>query len=382
MRGRAGVARRGRTVEVGLGGWGRALGAWAALTVGACGAHVHPRVLDDAKALGASAQGREARELAPITFAEAERYRAEGEKAAKEGDEARAQQLGERSLAAYARATIQARALRAKVALERASGELRVAEGELATLQADQARADAEVRDLENRVRLAREALPAGAPGAIDPAREAARLEASRSLATEARLLCLSAKLLGGAAGALGPAEAQTAELGKALDAKPKLAPIELALKARASCLSALIQSRREAREKRSGEDADMLLTALSREGSFSTSRDDRGVVVTLHDAFAGGALSAGGRERLSGLAKVAGAHPALPLVAVVHEGEEPRGAALERSRQRAEAVKSALGGRAEVVLAGASRPVVPAAGRAGQSRNERLEVVFVDAGS
>ncbi|HEU4406220.1 MAG TPA: hypothetical protein VFS43_13225 [Polyangiaceae bacterium] len=359
-----------------------ALGAWAALALAACGAHVRPRVLDEAGALGTSAQGREARELAPMTFAEAERFRLDGERAAKDGNEARAQLLGERALAAYARATIQARALRAKVALERANADLAVPQGELASLQAEQGRADAEVRDLETRSRLAREALPAGAPGALDPGREAARLEASRSLATEARLLCLSAKLLGGAAGALGPAEAQVAELGKALDAKPRQAPVELALRTRASCLSALVQSRREARAKRPAEDADVLLTALSREGSFTTSRDDRGVVVTLHDAFAGGALSAGGRERLASLAKVAAAHPTLPLVAVVHEGEEPRGAALERSRQRAGAVKGALGERAEVVLAGASRPVVAATGRAERGRNERLEVVFVDAGS
>lgn len=355
----------------------------ASLTLVACGAHLRPRVLDEAGTLGKSAQGREARELAPVTFAEAERYRLDGERAAKEGNDARAQLLGERALAAYARATIQARALRAKVALERANADLSVSQSELASLQTEQARADAEVRDLENRSRLAREALPAGAPGALDPAREAARLEASRSLATEARLLCLSAKLLGGASGVLGPAEVQVAELGKAIDAKPRQAPVELALRTRASCLSALVQSRREAKAKRPAEDADVLLTALSREGSFNTSRDDRGVVVTLHDAFAGGALSTGGRERLANLAKVAAAHPALPLVAVVHEGEEPRGAAaLERGRQRAGAVKGALGERAEVVLAGASRPVVPASGRVDRGRNERLEVVFVDAGS
>ncbi len=358
-----------------------ALAALALALAAGCGASLRPRVLDEAGALRASAQGREARELAPVTFAEAERYRLDAERAAKDGDEAGAQGLGERAIAAYARATIQARALRAKVALERANAELRAAEGEIASLQGEQGRADAEVRDLENRARLAREALPAGAPGALDPGREAARFEASRSLATEARLLCLSAKLLGGASGTLGPAEAQVGELAKALEAKARQAPIELALRARASCLSALVQARREARAKRPAEDADVLLTALSREGSFATSRDDRGVVVTVHDAFNGAALSAGARERLSGLAKVASAHPALPLVAVVHEGEEPKGPGLGRSRQRADAVKGALGERAEVVLAGASRPVVPAAGRA-KGRNERLEIVFVDAGS
>ncbi|MCU0683691.1 MAG: hypothetical protein MUF34_15860 [Polyangiaceae bacterium] len=364
-------------------GWvGSALGVWLALALVGCGTQVRPRVLGEASALRTSTQGREARELAPVTFAEAERYRLDAEKAADAGDEERAQQLGERAVAAYARATIQARALRAKVALERASADARVAEAELAALQAEQGRADAEVRDLEARARTAREALPAGAPGAIDPAREAARFEASRSLATEARLLCLSAKLLGSTSGTLGPAETQVAELGKALEGRPRQAPLELALRARASCLSALVQARREARTKGPSEDADMLLTALSREGSYATSRDDRGVVVTVHDAFAGGALSAGGRERLSGLAKVAAAHPALPVVAVVHEGEEPRGPAIERGRQRAGAVKGALGERAEVVLAGASRPVVSAAGRAERGRNERLEIIFVDAGS
>jgi hypothetical protein len=357
-----------------------ALGAILGLV--GCGAHVRPPVLAQAAALGASPQGREARELAPVTFAEAERYRADAERAADRGERARAELLGERAIAAYARATVQARSVRAKVALERAKAEALAADAERATLQAEQARADAEVRDLEGRARLAREARPAGAPGAINPAREAARLEASRAVGTEARLLCLSARLLGPPAAALAPADAQLADLAKALDAKARQAPLELALRARAACLTALVQTRRDARGKGPADQADVLLTALSREGSFVTSRDDRGVVVTLHDAFAGPGLSPAGRERLAGLAKVASAHPNLPIVAVVHEGDEPRGAALERSRQRGQVVKQALGERAEIVLAGATRPVAPAVGRGDRARNERLEVVFVEAGS
>jgi hypothetical protein len=126
-------------------------------------------------------------------------------------------------------------------------------------------------------------------------------------------------------------------------------APIDDAARARARCLDVLTRARRT-----TGDDAgaaDTLLAELSASGSWAPARDERGVVVTLHDAFQGAALSTDATD-------------------------------VKRADAATQALVSggAASGKLQTELAGARAPLVdPADGRA-RGRNERLDVVFIAA--
>jgi hypothetical protein len=253
----------------------------------------------------------------------------------------------------------------------------------------------AEVIDLELRAMVARDALAvASSEPTADGDREKARGEAARAMGTEARLLCVSARLLAPSAEGLKEAEASLAELDKAQAARP--APVDLAMRVRAQCLSSLTAARRATVSARgaagaagaagvSGDEADTLLSELSREGTFSPLRDDRGVVVTLHDAFSGDGLAKATSPRVEALARVAAAHASMPVLVVVHD-EAPTRPDDRRAERRAEAVRKLLGRpkgeRLDLVLAGNTRPIADPKSRKERGRNERLEIVFVDPGA
>jgi hypothetical protein len=165
-------------------------------------------------------------------------------------------------------------------------------------------------------------------------------------------------------------------------------APIDDAARARARCLDVLTRARRT-----TGDDAgaaDTLLAELSASGSWAPARDERGVVVTLHDAFQGAALSTDATSRLKELGRVAAAHPGFAVQIVVHDAQPPArvaaGAKDATDVKRADAATQALvsggaaSGKLQTELAGARAPLVdPADGRA-RGRNERLDVVFIAA--
>jgi outer membrane protein OmpA-like peptidoglycan-associated protein len=149
----------------------------------------------------------------------------------------------------------------------------------------------------------------------------------------------------------------------------------------RASCLSVLTRARRGV-EGAPGH-PDTLLAELSAASGWDPLRDERGVVVTLRDAFAahGAALTTDAESKLKELGRVAKAHPTFALQIVLHDAA-PGDAAL--AAKRGDAVSKALvaGGadpaKTKVELAGAAAPVVDPQDTARKGRNERLELVFV----
>ncbi|RYE92374.1 MAG: hypothetical protein EOO75_06870, partial [Myxococcales bacterium] len=173
------------------------LGLGALVVVGCASSRPRPAALDEAIAASRSPAAQLAAQLAPVTFAEAEKLRRDAAAAQDAGDPSSAQILAEQSLATHARAQAQARAVRAAHDLDESRGPLDTTTAELTSLQQQQQRVTAEVDDLETRIKVARESLPVTASGPSgDAARSAARREAALALETEARLLCLSTRLL------------------------------------------------------------------------------------------------------------------------------------------------------------------------------------------
>jgi outer membrane protein OmpA-like peptidoglycan-associated protein len=362
-----------------------------AALLAACAPMPKPPVLADLEQVRGGATAAEAARYAKDSLAKAEKLHKEAEAAFEKGDNAGAQLLAERALAAYQQAAAVARIARAEAQTTEATEALRKAEAEQAALDADLARAIAEANALELKVKVARDAQPIQPSGKADPEREKARLAAARALAMEGRLLCAAAKLLGPgdeklraqvdeAEAALGKVEAALS--GPAVPA----VPIDGATRARAGCLAALTAVRRASSPtSRAPGAGDALLAAISATGSFSPSRDDRGVAVTLRGIFsgAGAALTAQGEQKLAELGKIAAAHPAFPLEVVIHSDKPAAGRDEEAQRARGEAVQKALekaaGAKAKIaaVVAGNRAPVADPAGP-DKARNARVEIVFV----
>lgn len=357
--------------------------ALCALALACGGAHLAPRSLTDLDATRTGAAAEEAKRLAPQTFGEAEAIYAQAKKASDDGDDALANILAERASAAYQRAFAQARQARATQALDASRGALASAQAEQAKTADELARVTAEVSDLETRIKVARDQMPIFPSGPTDPIREAARLDASRALLTEARVLCTAAKLLSADPKVLGPADDAVKAVQTTLDAKDKdkktQAPIDAAARARAGCLDALTQARKAAHAKATDDASDTLLADLSKDGSMRPVRDDRGVVVTVPHAFAGGALTKDAEARFSALGKVSAAHAAMPLLVVIHD-DAARDASKDGDRTSA-AKKALANDKADVVFAGTTRPLVDPKSK-DKAQNDRVEIVFVDTGA
>ncbi|MCS6899307.1 MAG: hypothetical protein RMJ98_06370 [Myxococcales bacterium] len=343
-----------------------------------------PVTLDLAAAEARSPAAQESAQLAPLTHAEAERLRKEANAAQTAGDPTSAQILAEQAIATFARAFAQARIARSTRAFDELQPPLGEAVAELARLREEQQQVMAELQELELRIKVLREAAPVVASGpARSSEREVARREAARALHTEARLLCLSTRLLAPETEGLREIEASLNVLATDLEDQKKATPIDDAMRLRARCLDALTRARRTA-SSLVGTSGDALLASLGR-ARFAPTREDRGVVVTLRGAFSGDAVTREASERLEELGRVAAANPSLPVVVVLHESEPPRPEVQKRAIRRAEAVKALLvrhrKEKVEVHFAGATRPIIDPSSKKDRARNERVEVVFVDAG-
>ncbi|MDI3286235.1 hypothetical protein [Polyangium sp. 15x6] len=367
----------------------------------ACAPVPRPPILSEVDAVQQGAAAKEARDLAPLAYARAEKHRKEAHAAYEAGDVAGAQLHAEWALAAYAHAHTLARVARAETDAKSAEAELASRQAELSSLDGEQSRATAEVAALEARIKVARDAQPVAPSGPADAAREKARVAAARSLALEARMLCTAARLLlpeVPAPKADTPApigaptrEALVAELDEAELIVKKLdeslaqagpAPIDLATRGRSTCLSALTGMRRAMTPvTRAPGAGDALLGEISATRAFSPSRDDRGIVITLRNLFAGDKLTPAATEQITRLGKLAAQNPRFPLAVVVHQDKEPSAKEQAAVKARADAVATALRGanapRVDVVLAGAASPVVDPAG-SDRARNARVEIVFV----
>jgi hypothetical protein len=321
----------------------------------------------------------EARLKAPQAYARAELLRQRAEEAHRTGDLAGAQILSERALAAYLRATIEARLAVSEARLAEAKLARQQAEMRLAQLDAEQQRLAAEVADLELRAKVARDVEPIVPSKPASPERDKARREAARAILSQASLLCVSAGLVEPARAALPALKAKGAELGQRIDAGP--APIDDAMSLRSECLRELTLARRpRVQQNPSRGESDALLSALSR-ADFLPFRDDRGVVVTLRGLRTAGKLTPAATEKLQALGAVAKAHPAFPVLLVLHDarpGAKDDGFGAEL----AAALESAGAARVQLERAGSAEPVVPPQRPGAAGRNERVEVVFVSPGT
>jgi hypothetical protein len=330
----------------------------------------------------ASVAVQAAAKSAPQAYADAELRRAQAEQAFTENKSASAQILSEQALAAYTRATVQARLARAQAALADEQARLARATAVQADLDAQQQRFLLEAEALETRFKVSRDAepLPINTPASAE--REQARLAAVKALLSQAKLLCMAARLLEPSRESVGPLLGKIEDLSGKLRTPP--APIDDAVASRSGCLKELTLARRPATQKNPAAGvSDALLSELSA-SSLLPFRDDRGVVVTLRALFNGkDQLNSEASSQLDTLGKVAKAHPEFPVLAVVHVA---RGNASTRDATQAAAIADALrkSGAPHVAAetAGSTLPILDPARPGANERNARIEVVFVSPSS
>jgi flagellar motor protein MotB len=356
-----------------------ALATAASFALGCGGSALQVPAMQQVEKIRTAPAAREGQELAPQMYAIAEGERQKSRAAYDAGDDATAEIYAERAAASYENAFILARLAKATKREMEARKALAATEDDAARYEKARQDLDREADALEKKLAVARDALVPAPSGATDAQREAARLVASRSLVTEASLLCGAAELVGADAKALEEPKQNLADLQKQLDGTPKPAPIDASARVRASCLSVLTRARR-ANDSQSSADA--LLTELSAAGAWSPARDERGVVVTLRDIFQGNTLNKDGEKKLGNLGRVLAAHPGLAAQVVVHDATQP-GAKDTNDQARADAASKALvaaapNAKVRTDLAGARLPVVDPADARHRARNARLDVVFV----
>jgi len=363
-----------------------ALIALSSFAAAACGAtQMHVAAIDDMERVRAGADARESARVAPELNARAEQERRISLEAHAQGDDVAATLHAQRAIAAYEHALVVARLARAQTELADAQKALADASAQAQQVEASRASLDKQVQDLEGRLRLARERLMPAASDSATGDREAARLVAARSMATEARLLCDAAQLVATDAAGLGDANDALSKVDARFTKRPHPAPIDDAARARALCLDVLTRVRRA-----TGEDAgasDALLSELSAAGGWDPVRDERGVVVTLHDAFHGPALAPDAAKKLGDLGRVAAAHPGFAVQLVVHDATAPAPKDTTDAK-RADAATQALvaagaqAARVKSETAGAREPLVDPSDAKARARNERLDIVFVATGA
>ncbi len=350
------------------------------IAVAACATPARPQVMTQVDRAREGQAVLDARRNAPQAYARAELQKQRAEQAYADNDLPSAQILSERALAAYLRATIEARLTRAETRLAEAKLLEKNQADRLAQLDVEQQRLTAETADLELRAKVARDAEPLAKNEPASPEREKARREAARAIVTQGSLLCVSARLVEPNRNALPALMAKADELRKKLDTAAP-APIDDATALRSDCLRELTLARRpRAQANPSQGESDTLLAELSR-ADFLPFRDDRGVVVTLHALREGGKLSGRIGEKLADLGRVAKAHPEFPILVVSHDaraGAKDDGL----STQAVDALKAAGATRVEAKSAGSTTPIVPPDRVGAAGRNERLEIVFVAPGS
>lgn len=364
----------------------RTLACVLALCCGACGATpMHVAAIDDMERVRSGADAQEEARMAPELYARAEQERRISLDTHAHGDDPAAELHAEHAIAAYQHALVVVRLARAQTELADAQKALSDTSAQAQQIDASRASLEKQVQDLEDRLRVARDRMMPAASEAATGDREAARLVAARSMATEARLLCDAAQLVSSDAAGLTDANDALAKLEDRFTKRPHPAPIDDAARARAQCLDVLTRVRRAA-----GDDAgaaDALLAQLSSAGGWDPVRDERGVVVTLHDAFQGAALAPDAAKKLADLGRVAAAHPGFAMQLVVHDATAP-GPKDTTDAKRADAAAQALvaagapAAHVKTETAGAREPLVEPSDAKARARNERLDVVFVATGS
>lgn len=394
---------------------------WLVLTwgVAACASPAPPPALSQLAAVRESPATEVSQRLAPQAHAHATELERRARQALERGDATAAQAFAEHALAAHEHARALSRLARAEQRRLEADAGLSDQRRALAELRAQQQRLTAEATGLELRATVLKGALPLPPHDSAEPERRLARRRAAAALATQARLLCMAARLLV-TDERIPSTLSRLDELDRKLEA-PGASGLEAATELRSECLRMISAARRNratlqrapqgASSGASGAPnlaastapssvsspatraagahrtplpagsipADLLLAELSAAGA-EPSRDDRGVAIVLRGLFApDGRVSQSGRSELQRFAEVAKAHPDFPLLVVSHAGEPwARG----ESERRLDSVRTELQelGVSDVAVhaAGQRQPLLPRSSPSAKERNERLELIFV----
>lgn len=352
----------------------------AVACIAGCATLPRPSVLDRSRATSLSPTQQEARQLAPQAHANAERLRLEAESAFESGELELARALGDHSLAAFERATTQANLARAEQRVALARHDLARVEQQLATLEAHQQQLEAEVRALELRYKVERDAEPRVAVAPASPQREAARRAAARSISEHARLLCVATRLV------TQQDDDDVTQLLQSLDSLQsqlsKTAPsesISTALDLRAACLQALTRARRQDPPQDSPSPTSLLSQLAAAMPDAAPFEDDRGVVVVQTD-FVGptpSSLSPAAQQRLRQLAEVALAHPKLPILVVIHSEQDETAAKPLLDLMKTELARVGLD-RAVLHHSGNRLPSAARLVSGAKQNTRRIEFVFV----
>jgi outer membrane protein OmpA-like peptidoglycan-associated protein len=356
----------------------------ASLWLTACSSPQRPPIMAQVVQVRTSPAAVEAETWAPQAHAHAVRLEERAEQALRDGDPEAAQLLAEHAIAAHEHSRVLtrlARAERRRLSAEAELSEQRRVSGEL---QAQHQRLAAEAAGLELRAQVAKGALPLPPHEAAPPERERARRQAAGALATQGRLLCVAARLLGqveGVSGALARLDQVERQLGEGTAGNV----LETATEIRSECLRLISQVRSRASEgesKAAPPPADMLLAELSAAGA-APARDDRGVSVVLRDLFTPeGQLTEAGRGELRRFAQVAQGHPEFPVLVVGHTGAPAAEVELKQRLGTITSELSAAGAsRVEAQGVGQHQPLLPSGSPTARERNQRIELIFVAPG-
>lgn len=378
----------------------------------ACAAPTRPPVMARMAEVHAAPATAEAETWAPQAHAHALGLEAQAEQALRDGDADSAALTAEHAIAAHEHAWVLTRLARAERRRIDAEQELEQQSRTLGELRAQQQRLAAEAAALELRARVARSALP-GPPHETSAAeRREARQKAAAALSTQARLLCVAARMLGDEMRA-APVLAQLEDLDRRLASASESNLLEKAAELRADCLRVLSEVRRQntapaagspgqgsaapdgaiaaapvAGSSRGGRQgapplpADVLLEELSAAGA-APSRDERGVAVSLRDLFGpDGKLTERARPELERIVRVAEAHPDFPVLLVGHASSQRSMPDVERQLSLLRSSLAAAGvSRLAVESVGAGQPLLPERSPSAPARNQRIELVFVAPG-
>lgn len=351
----------------------------------ACAPKTVPPQVAQAQAIAQSPAAAEAKELAPQILLEAEKHKAEAEFLLREGHTSESAAAAAQAIATYNYAFALTRVARAEERIVHAQAAKSEAESEQARIDqlAAQVAADADAYEMRARVHLDQEQIKD--VKSLTPERAQMRRIAAKQLAAEARLLCLASEMLKSPVAELSDTTARLATLEARIAAGSSEKDIFVqAADLRASCLRLLTLTRRPVVKKAPESAAgDQLLTALTETNLFMSYRDDRGIVVNIGSPLdSEGNLSATTQKALQVLGGTAQAHREFPVLLVVHtalSGQETRA---ERMGELGRAALLEAGApNVTVHSVGSAQPVVSTSLAGADSKNERIEVVFVSKG-
>lgn len=354
----------------------------AALWLTACATPPRPPIMAQVTQARTSPAAIEAQTWAPQAHAHAISLEERAEQALRDGDADSAQLLAEHAIAAHEHARVLTRLARAERRRLNAEAELQEQRRISSELHAQHQRSSAEAAGLELQAQVVKGALPLPPHEAAPPERARARRRAAGALATQGRLLCVAARLLGDAEG-IRTALARLDEVDRELAAGTGQDVLETATQMRSECLRLISEARRRAAQGQAAPiPADVLLAELSAAGA-APARDDRGVSVVLRGLFASdGKLTAAGRAELQRMAQFAEEHPQFPVLVVGHTGAPTAADDLDHQLGAVTAELAKAGAaRLDAQAVGQHQPLLPPGSPAARERNQRIELVFVAPG-